>query len=56
MIWHQVNFLDPAFLLQSQPAEHVSEVLPQVPVEHLPAVFGNEHHVIFALRVWLRLS
>jgi hypothetical protein len=30
-------------------AKHLSEVLPQFSVEHLSAILGNEHHVVFAL-------
>ena len=49
MIQHEVTFFDPALLLQRQLAEHLSEMLPQFPIKYLPAVLGNEHHVVFAL-------
>ena len=46
MIRHQMAFLDPAFLLHRQSAKHLPEVLPQFPVKRLPAVLGNEHHMV----------
>ena len=47
VIRHEVTLFDPAFLLQRQLG--IPEVLPQFSVEHLSAVLGNEHHVVFAL-------
>ena len=47
MIRHEVTLFDPALLLQGQLAEHISEMLPQFPIKYLPAVLGNEHHVVF---------
>ena len=49
VIRHEVTLFDPAFLLQRQLAKHIPQVLPQFSAERLPAVRGNEHHVVFAL-------
>ena len=37
MIGHQMPFLDPAFLLLSQFAEHLPEVAPQLRIQRLAA-------------------
>jgi hypothetical protein len=49
MIGHQMPFLDPAFLLRCKPLENFPEVLPQLAVKRLPAAFGNEHKMVFAV-------
>src|SRR4029450_7953105 len=49
MVGHQMPLFDPALLLYCQSAEHFPEMLPQFPVQRLPAALGNEDHMIFAL-------
>jgi hypothetical protein len=49
VIGRQMPFLDPAFLLLSQFAEQVPKMAPQLRIQRLPAAFGNEHNVVFAL-------
>ena len=49
MIRHEMAFFNPAFLLQGQFAEDLSEMPSQFPVQRLPAALGNEHNMIFAL-------
>jgi hypothetical protein len=41
MIRHEMTLFDFAFLLQGQLAEHIAEVLPQLPVDHLLAETGT---------------
>ena len=48
VIRHEATLLDPAFLLRRRLAKHLPEVLPQFSADHLPAVLGNEHDVVFA--------
>ena len=48
VIRHEVTLFDSAFLLRRRLAKHLPEVLPQSSADHLPAVLGNEHHVVFA--------
>ena len=48
VIRHEVTLFDRAFLLRCQLAKHLPEILPQLSADHLPAVLGNEHHVVFA--------
>jgi len=45
---HEVTFFDPAFLLLRQSAENLAEMLPKLPVEHLPATLRDENDVVFA--------
>src|SRR5215472_8280797 len=40
MVGHQMPLLDPALLLHCQSAEHLPEMLPQLPVQRLPATLG----------------
>src|SRR6185312_1847974 len=42
MIRHQMPLFAPALLLHCQPAEHLPKMLPQLPVQRLPAALGNE--------------
>jgi hypothetical protein len=57
VIRHEVTLFDSAFLLPSQPVEHLSQMRLQFPVKRLPAVLGNECDVIFAVPFeWLGLS
>ena len=49
MIDHQMPFLDPAFLLRRKLLENFSKVLAQLAVKRLPAAFGNEHDMVFAV-------
>src|SRR5665213_618880 len=49
MIGHQMPFLDRAFLLLGQSAEHLPQVAAQLRIQRLPAAFGNEHDMVFAL-------
>jgi hypothetical protein len=49
VIHEEMAFLNPTFLLQSQSAEDISEVLPQLHIQRLSAALGNEYHMIFAL-------
>ena len=48
MIDHKVTFFDPAFLLLRQSAENLAEMVPKLPVEHLPATLPDENDVVFA--------
>ena len=49
MIGQQVTLFDPTLLLQRQPPEHLSKVLPQFAVQRLPPTFRNEHDVVLAV-------
>jgi hypothetical protein len=49
VVGHQMPLLDPALLLLRQLPKHLSEVPSQLRVQRLPAAFGNEYNVIFAL-------
>jgi len=49
MIGHQMALLDPALLLHRQSAEYLTEMLPQLAVERLPAALGNENDMVFAV-------
>ena len=48
-IGQQVPLLDPAFLLRRKPLENFPKVLAQLSVKRLPATFGNEHDMVFAV-------
>jgi hypothetical protein len=41
--------LDPALLLLGQLMKQLSQIPPDLLVEHLPAALRDEHHVVFAL-------
>jgi hypothetical protein len=43
--------LHPALLLHRQSAKHLTKMLPQLAVQRLPAVLGNENHMVFAVPV-----
>jgi hypothetical protein len=49
MIGPQVSFLNLAFLAPSKIVEYGSQVLPEVPKQHLLAVFRSEHDIVLAL-------
>src|SRR5664280_1588683 len=49
VIRQQMPFLNPAFLLLRQFAEHLSQILPQFPIQRLPATLRDKHHMVFAL-------
>jgi hypothetical protein len=49
VIGHQMTFLNPAFLLLGQLAKHLPQMPPQLPIQHLASVLGNEDDVVFAL-------
>jgi hypothetical protein len=42
MVWHQVAFQHPAFLLLRQAAEDFAQMLPQPFIQHPPSAFGDE--------------
>jgi hypothetical protein len=46
MVGQKMAFLDPAFLLLGQFAKHLAQVLPKVPVQHLPTALGNKNNVV----------
>ncbi len=45
----QVPFLDLALLLTGQAPEYLSQMPPELSVEHLPAVLRDEDHVVLTL-------
>src|ERR1700686_947439 len=44
-----MTFLDPAFLLHGQLAEHLSQVRSQLDIQGFSPALGNEYNVVFAL-------
>src|SRR5664280_1233119 len=57
VIRQQMPFLNPAFLLLRQFAEHFSHILPQVPIQRLPATLGiNTTWYLHSHFEWLKLS
>jgi hypothetical protein len=48
MIYHQVPFLNLAFLLPRQLPKHLPKVRSQLPKERLPPIFRDEDDMIFA--------
>src|SRR5690242_18025712 len=56
MIGHQVPFLDPALLPGSQVAEHLSQVLAQLPIQRLASVLRDKDHVVFCTPTWCDLG
>ena len=49
VISHQMAFLNAALFLRRQCPKHLSEMLPQFPVQHLPSELRYEYDVVFAL-------
>jgi hypothetical protein len=49
VVWQQMTFLDPAFLLFGQLSKHFSQMLSQCPVQRLPATLRDETTWYFAL-------
>jgi hypothetical protein len=49
MISHQVPFFNPAFLLPSQLAEHLTQVRSQFPVQGLATALWDKHDGMFTL-------
>jgi hypothetical protein len=49
MIRHQMAFLDPTLLLFGQLPEHLTQMLPQLSVQHLAATLGDKHSCAWRL-------
>jgi hypothetical protein len=49
VIRHEMSLFDPAVLLCCQTPEYLSKMRSQLDIQRLPATFGNEDHVVFAV-------
>lgn len=49
MVWHDMPFLDPTFLMPRKCVECFPEPIAYVPLKCSPPIFRNEYDVVFAL-------